>query len=81
MSNNQAPYTQNYQQNIPAAAAAANTETIIFVAPIAGVITAATYTPQAAATGAPTNTRSLAIQNETQGLQAASLALDRKSVV
>jgi len=72
---NQAPYTPNYQNDIPASAAAVSSETIIIVAPVAGVITGATYTPAAAVAGAATNTRNLAFQNETQGLQIASLAL------
>lgn len=61
-----APYLDTVQAECPAVTIAATTTTPVGVSPVAGVVSAVTYTPIAAITGAATNNRTLSLVNKGQ---------------
>jgi|GEM_PF-4940781 hypothetical protein len=71
----QAPYQDTESITVPPVAITTTVTTPVFEAPVSGVITAATYAAVAAVAGVTTNTRTLTLQNLTQGLTIATLAL------
>lgn len=70
-----APYVIKLEANVPAVAAASDDTTIVGRSPIAGTVTAVTFTPEANITGANTETRTVALINKgTDGNGTASVA-------
>lgn len=61
-----APLVQSAQATIPATAAAVDYDQTVAEAPFAGTVTAVTYTPEAAITGANTETRTFTLVNKGQ---------------
>ncbi len=61
----QAPLVQKFEAEIPAAAAGADASQVVR-APWAGTVTAVTYAPVAAITGAATNNRTVSLINHAQ---------------
>lgn len=62
-----APLVQTIQQQVPGMATAGTDDSIVICrAPWAGTVTAVTYTPDAAITGANTNTRAVRLRNRGQ---------------
>lgn len=58
--------TERFQATIPATAAAADYDQTVAESHVAGTVTAVTYTPEAAVTGANTETRTLTLVNKGQ---------------
>lgn len=76
MPSGQAPLTETIQARVGALGATADGTDSVAQAPFAGTVTAATYVPDGAVTGAASPaSRTLAIVNETQSLTVASLPL------
>jgi hypothetical protein len=73
-STNQAPYVNNYPVSVPAVAAESAHTIGILVAPYAGVITAASYTPNSTITGASATERTFQIVNKGQAGTGATVA-------
>jgi hypothetical protein len=75
----QAPLTRTLEAEVPARAAAADGNQVIDEAPFAGTVTAVTYIPEGAVSGANTDTRTIAVVNKGQSgsgsTSVASLAL------
>lgn len=61
-----APLTRTYQVLVPAVVTAANETSTVCKAPFAGTVTAVSYVPDTAITGADTNTRKVALVNKGQ---------------
>lgn len=61
-----APLTRVIEEGVPAAATAASDDTLIGQAPFAATVTAVEYVPEAAITGAATNTRRVELVNKGQ---------------
>ncbi len=59
-----APLTRTIEEGVPAAATAAADDTVIGQAPFAATVTAVAYVPEAAITGANTNTRRVELVNK-----------------
>jgi hypothetical protein len=63
-----APYVQVIERNVPAVSTAnASDDTVVGQAPFDCTVTKVEYVPEAAITGANTNTRSVALVNKGQG--------------
>lgn len=58
--------TERFQATVPAVAAASDADQTIAESHVAGTVTAITYTPEAAITGANTETRTLTVVNKGQ---------------
>lgn len=63
---NSAPLTQSFKTKIPSQIAAGTADAAIAEAPFAGTLAAATFTPDAAITGATATKRTLTIENRGQ---------------
>lgn len=61
-----APVTERINANIPATAQAATASEVVAESHVAGVVSAASYTPEANITGDNTNTRTLTLVNKGQ---------------
>lgn len=59
----QAPFIREISENVPAVGTAATDSTDLADAPFAGTVTGVTFTPDAAITGANTNTRLVELVN------------------
>ena len=59
-----APFVHTISENVPDVATATDDTKILAEAPFAGTVTGVTYTPDAAITGANTNTRRVALLNK-----------------
>jgi hypothetical protein len=58
--------TERFTATVPSTAAASDSDQTVAESHVAGTVTAATYTPEAAVTGANTETRTLTIVNKGQ---------------
>lgn len=80
----QAPLIRSVGQNVPAAAAATAQDNVVGRAPLSGVVTEVTLTPEATITGAATNFRTFRLVNRGQDgtgtTVVASLAFDAATV-
>jgi hypothetical protein len=62
-----APFTQAIEQQVPGMATAGTDDsTVVGRAPFDGTVSSVTYTPDAAITGANTNTRAVRLRNRGQ---------------
>lgn len=59
-----APHVRTIEQDVPAVATATSTNTTALEAQFQGTVTAVTYVPSAAITGAATNNRTVALVNK-----------------